>query len=347
MVGRWWTAGEFEAATRQVAGRLQRAGLQAGDRVLWSTGSSVPALVAHVGSLRAGLVVVPANNAYTGRELAHIVGDARPAAAIVERPDQEEAVRRASERPLVVVGPDVALPDAPEVALDRAEPNDPALILYTSGTTGAPKGAVLSHRNLLASAESLRIAWRWSAADRLVHALPLFHAHGLCVGVYGTLVTGSSAVLLPGFDPAAVADAAEATGATLFFGVPTMYHRLVRSGHAAGLRRLRLCVSGSAPMSKELHAAMAAALGSTVLERYGMTETAMNVSNPCDGPRRPGTVGFPLPGVEVQTRRRGRDLRTGAQCLRRVLGTSGRQRRGVRACGRRPTLVPDRRPGRR
>jgi malonyl-CoA/methylmalonyl-CoA synthetase len=152
----------------------------------------------------------------------------------------------------------------------------------------------------LAAAESVRIAWRWSAEDRLVHALPLFHAHGLCVGVYGTMLAGSSAVLLPGFDPATVADAAEAGGASLFFGVPTMYHRLTRSGQASRLRRLRLCVSGSAPMPTGLHHAMRAALGSTVLERYGMTETSMNVSNPCDGPRRPGTVGFPLPGVEVE-----------------------------------------------
>ncbi len=298
--GHWWTAGEFEEATRRLAGRLRGVGLQPGDRVLWSTGSSIAALVAHVAALRAGLVVVPANRAYTERELAHIVTDARPAAAIVERPDQEEAVRRASPEHLVVVGPEVDLPDGDEVMLDEAEPGDPALILYTSGTTGTPKGAVLRHRNLLAAAESVGIAWRWTAEDRLVHALPVFHAHGLCVGVYGTLLAGASAVLLPGFDPATVADTATAVNASLFFGVPTMYHRLVRSGHASELRRLRLCVSGSAPMSKELHGAMQAALGSTVLERYGMTETAMSVSNPYEGPRRPGTVGFPLPGVEVQ-----------------------------------------------
>jgi malonyl-CoA/methylmalonyl-CoA synthetase len=298
--GRWWTAGEFDAATRRVAGRLQGAGLQPGDRVLWSTGSSVAALVAHVGALRAGLVVVPANIAYTRRELAHIVRDVRPAAAIVERPDHQDAVRRVSERAVLVVGPGVGLADADEGPLDTAGPGDPALILYTSGTTGVPKGAVLRHRNLLAGAESVRIAWRWSADDRLVHALPLFHAHGLCVGIYGTLLAGSSAVLLPAFDPAAAADAVAEHGASLFFGVPTMYHRLVRSRRATDLRRLRLCVSGSAPMSVELHRAMRAALGSTVLERYGMTETLMDLSNPFEGPRRPGTVGFPLPGVEAR-----------------------------------------------
>ncbi len=297
--GPWWTAGQFDAATSRAAGRLRGAGLRPGDRVVWSTGSSVPALVAHVGALRAGLVVVPANTAYSERELAHIVADVRPSAAIVDRADQAAWVRRASNGPVVVVGSEIDLPDGDPGPLDAAAPDDPALICFTSGTTGAPKGAVLRHRNLLAATESLAVAWRWSPEDRLVHCLPLFHAHGLCVGVYGTLAAGASAVLLPGFDPDAVVDAADGHRASLFFGVPTMYHRLARSGRAPGLRRLRLCVSGSAPLSKDLHAEVSGAIGSPVLERYGMTETLMNASNPYDGDRRPGTVGFPLPGVEI------------------------------------------------
>ncbi len=132
-----------------------------------------------------------------------------------------------------------------------------------------------------------------------MHALPVYHAHGLCVGVYGTLLAGASAVLLPGFDPARVVEAAARHRATLFFGVPTMYHRLVRSGFAEGLADLRLCVSGSAPLGRELHAEASRAIGSPVLERYGMTETLMITSNPYEGARRAGTVGFPLPGVEV------------------------------------------------
>jgi malonyl-CoA/methylmalonyl-CoA synthetase len=297
---RWWTAGEFADATARVAGRLVGAGLRPGDRVVWSTSSTVTALVAHVGALRAGLVLVPVNTAYSEREVAHIVGDVRPAAAVVERADQAEWVRRASVGPVVVVGPEVELDDADGGTLDTAAPGDAALIGYTSGTTGAPKGAVLTHANLLAGAEAVRIAWRWDADDRLVHCLPVFHAHGLCVGVYGTLLAGGSAVLLEGFDPAAVVDAAREHRASLFFGVPTMYHRLASSGRVSELRRLRLCVSGSAPLSAELHARVSASLGMSVLERYGMTETLMNVSNPYDGSRRPGTVGFPLPGVEVQ-----------------------------------------------
>jgi malonyl-CoA/methylmalonyl-CoA synthetase len=142
-------------------------------------------------------------------------------------------------------------------------------------------------------------AWQWTPDDRLVHCLPIFHAHGLAVGVYGTLLAGASAVLLPGFAPTAVLDAARDHRATLFFGVPTMYHRLAGSDRAGELAGLRLCVSGSAPLAADLHRRLADRAGTMVLERYGMTETLMNVSNPLEGERRPGTVGFPLPGVEV------------------------------------------------
>ncbi len=297
--GRWWTAGEFDEATRRAAGRLQAAGLEAGQRVVWSTGSSVDALVAHVGALRAGLVVVPANTAYSARELAHIVTDVRASAAVVDRPEQADWVRDAARGPLVVTGPALDLPDADPGPLDRSGPDDPALICFTSGTTGAPKGAVLRHRNLLAGTESVVRAWRMTPEDRLVHCLPIFHAHGLVVGAYGTMAAGGSAVLLAGFSPDGVADAARDHRASLFFGVPTMYHRLVASGRAGDLAPLRLCVSGSAPLPPGLHAAATAAIGSVVLERYGMTETLMNTSNPYAGERRAGTVGFALPGVEV------------------------------------------------
>ena len=295
----WWSAGAFAEATVRVAGRLQGSGLISGDRVVWSTGSTVTALVANVAALRAGLVIVPMNPGYSEREVAHIVRDVRPTAAIVEQRDHAAWIRSASVDPVVVVGPEVGLPDAPAGALDGASPDDPALIGYTSGTTGSPKGAVLSHRNLLAATESVRRAWRWEADDRLVHCLPVFHAHGLCVGAYGTLSAGASAVLLPGFEPTAVVEAATEHGATLFFGVPTMYHRLAASGRVGELSRLRLCVSGSAPLPAELHARVSLEVGTPVLERYGMTETLMNVSNPVEGDRRAGTVGFPLPGVEV------------------------------------------------
>jgi malonyl-CoA/methylmalonyl-CoA synthetase len=291
----WVTAGELEEASRRVAGRLQGAGLEPGDRVLFSAGPSIDLVAAHVGALRAGLVTVPVNTAYTEREVAHVVGDARPRAAVVD-----DAARLAAAEDVVVVGPEVELPDAEPPVLDRSTAGDLAHLGYTSGTTGSPKGAALSHGNLLANNVALEEAWRWTADDRLVLALPLFHAHGLCNGVHGTLLAGASAVLLPAFDPDAVLDAARDHEATMFFGVPTMYHRFARSPRVAELGGLRLCVSGSAALPADLHRELEAATGSAVLERYGMTETNMLVSNPYEGERRAGTVGFPLPNVEVR-----------------------------------------------
>lgn len=298
---RWLTAGELEEASRRAARRLLGTGAAPGDRVVWSVGSSLEGIAAHLGALRAGLVVVPVNPAYGAREVGHIVSDVRPRVAVVDDPVRGRWASEALGGDLVVAGPDLALPEGGDgAALDAAAPDDPALVCFTSGTTGRPKGAVLRHRNLLASARSVALAWGWTADDRLVHALPVFHAHGLCVGIYGTLVAGASAVLLPSFDPGAVAGQAASTSSSLFFGVPTMYHRLLGSGHLAALARLRLCVSGSAPLAADLHRRCSDVLATPVLERYGMTETLMNVSNPLAGPRRAGTVGFPLPGVEVQ-----------------------------------------------
>ena len=290
------TYGELDARSRTVAARFARAGLRRGDRVLMSAAASTELVVAYVAAQRLGLVVVPVNGAYTRREVDHILGDARPSGAIVDDAERAGWMRAAG----VVVGPEADLPDGPEPALDGGGPDDLALIGYTSGTTGAPKGAMLSSGNLLASANAVRIAWRWTPADRLVLALPLFHMHGLGVGLHGTLVTGASAVLLERFTVDAVLDAARDHEATLFFGVPTMYARLAASDRAAELGRLRLCVSGSAPLPAELHRALSERAGQRVLERYGMTETAMNVSNPYDGERRPGSVGLPLPGVELR-----------------------------------------------
>jgi len=296
----WLTAGALEEATRRVAGRFAGVGLVAGDRVLFSTATSVELVVAHVAAYRAGLVVVPANTAYTEREIAHVARDARVRAAVVDDVDRARWVRDAGGADVVVTGPDVDLADAPPPPLDGVGPDDPAHLGYTSGTTGAPKGAALTHGNLLANSEALERAWRWTAEDRLVLALPLFHAHGLCNGLHGTLLAGASAVLLPGFTVDSVLDAAAEHDATLFFGVPTMYHRLAASARALELGRLRLCVSGSAALPADLHRSLQDDAGVAVLERYGMTETNMLVSNPYDGERRAGTVGLPLPGVEVR-----------------------------------------------
>jgi malonyl-CoA/methylmalonyl-CoA synthetase len=298
--GRWVTGAELEERSRAVAGRLSGAGLAPGDRIVTSAETSIELVVAHVAALRLGLVVVPVNGAYREREIAHIVRDARPSAAVVDDNERGTWIERASLEPVVVVGPDVALPDGAPSALDASALGDGAMLCYTSGTTGTPKGALLTHRNVLASPAALRLAWRWEPDDRLVLALPLFHMHGLGVALHGTLLSGASAVLQPRFDPAAVLDAARAERATLFFGVPTMYERLTRSGRAHELGAMRLCVSGSAPLPGELHARLAGEAGVVVLERYGLTETVMNASNPYDGERRAGSVGFALPGVELR-----------------------------------------------
>ena len=297
--GGWVTSGDLARRTKAAAGRLYGADLRKGDRIILSAAASVDLVVAHVAALRLGLIVVPVNGAYQQGELAHIVKDAEPRAAVVDKPEWFRWLAELAPE-MTVVSPRLDIDDGTAPSLDQMDSRDPAVLGYTSGTTGVPKGAVLTHGNLLAGAESVRIAWRWTPDDRLVLALPLFHMHGLGVGLHGTLLTGASAVLLDGFSPDAVLDAAEAHDATLFFGVPTMYTRLAQSARVGELSRLRLCVAGSAPLPAELHHRLGEAAGVRALERYGMTETIMLVSNPHDGERRAGTVGFPLPGVELR-----------------------------------------------
>ncbi len=288
------SAAQLEERTGMAAQRYATAGLVPGDRVLLCAAPSVDMVVAYVGALRAGLTVVPANPAYPPAELAALAATAKPQAAVLDDPRSLPG----DEIPRTSPTLDGLPHRAAGLVLDAAEPDDIALIIYTSGTTGRPKGAPLTHANLLASAHAVRIAWRWTPEDSLALCLPLFHMHGLGVGLHGTLVTGAEAVLHP-FAPETVAQAVD-HGATMLFGVPTMYHRIAGSPHLGALRRLRLAVSGSAPLPADLHEAVRAGSGQVVLERYGMTETAMLVSNPYDGERRPGTVGFPLPGVQVR-----------------------------------------------
>lgn len=297
----WISRGELEAESARRAGRLARFGLAPGDRLLLSAESSFDLIATHVAALRMGLVVLPTNTAYGPRELAHVVQDARPRAAVVDRAAARDVLADLDPT-LACLTPALDLPDGPTPALEASPPEAPALVCYTSGTTGRPKGAVLSHANCLASVEALRLAWRWEASDRLLLCLPLFHMHGLGVGLHGTLHAGASAVVTPGFDPDALLDAVDAHAATLFFGVPTMYHRLAAHPEAGRLARLRLCVSGSAALPATLHERLERVAGQRVLERYGMTETLMLVSNPYDGERRAGSVGFPLPGVELRLR---------------------------------------------
>jgi malonyl-CoA/methylmalonyl-CoA synthetase len=295
----WISRGQVDLESAERAGRLAALGLEPGDRILLSAESCFDLVASYVASLRLGLVVIPTNTAYGARELEHVIRDARPRAAIIDDADRSHAVAEI-DASIHLLTPSLAIPKGPTPGLDTVSANAPALICYTSGTTGRPKGAVLSHANCLASAEALRVAWRWSENDRLLLALPLFHMHGLGVGLHGTLHAGGSAVLLRAFRPDEVLAGVEAYRASLFFGVPTMYHRLARDPKIRALASLRLCVSGSAPLPAALHEEIEKATGQRVLERYGMTETLMLVSNPYAGERRPGSVGWPLPGVELR-----------------------------------------------
>ena len=295
----WIRRGDLDRESATRAYRLARLGLARGDRVLLAAQNSVDLARCYVACLRLGLVVIPTNTAYGASELAHVVQDARPRAALVD--SRERARQLAAIDPeLHVLTPSLEIPGGAAVELDGIPSDAPALLCYTSGTTGRPKGAVLSHANCLASAEALRLAWRWTESDRLLLCLPMFHMHGLGVGLHGTLFCGGSAVLFRGFDPHAILKGVSGFSATMFFGVPTMYHRLAEAPGVSVLRGLRLLVSGSAPLPAALHERIEARTGQRVLERYGMTETLMLVSNPFEGERRAGSVGAPLPGVELR-----------------------------------------------
>jgi malonyl-CoA/methylmalonyl-CoA synthetase len=323
--GTWLTAEELEQRTRAAALRLLGAGLVAGDRLLLCAPTSADVVIAYVAALRAGLVVVPVNPAYTNAEVARIVRDARPAAAAVDDERLAAWVRAAAERPIPVFPVELDLTArlaggvprfagtargfagaaaGAEAQLDRAVGADVALLVYTSGTTGRAKGAPLTHANLLSSATAVNLAWRWQADDALLLTLPLFHLHGLGVGLNGSLCAGAAVVLRPSFDAGDVAACcardARPSPISLFFGVPAMYQRLAASGRLAALARLRLLVSGSAPLQSALAEHVAELVGEMPLERYGMTETVMLTSNPYAGERRPGTVGLALPGVAVR-----------------------------------------------
>jgi malonyl-CoA/methylmalonyl-CoA synthetase len=273
--------------------------LPADDHVAVWAEPSIETCVAVVAGLLAGVPVVPISPSAGSRELEHIAADSRP--GLLLHGAGAELPSQLTDIPGQVVDPTVTstarLPAEPEAEC-------PAFIIYTSGTTGMPKGAVLPRRAITSNLDALAEVWEWTAADRVVHSLPLFHVHGLVLGVLGPLRRGASMEHAGAFSPAGLA-AALARGGTMLFGVPTMYHRLAASAEtepdvAAALRSARLLVSGSAPLSTADHERIERLTGQRIVERYGLTETLMNASARLDGDRRPGYVGPPLPGVEVR-----------------------------------------------
>jgi malonyl-CoA/methylmalonyl-CoA synthetase len=312
--GRSYSRADVEAVSARFANALVDCGVKPGDRVAVQVDKSIEALMLYLGTVRAGAIFLPLNTAYTPAEIAYFLGDAEPALFVCDpaRAGTLSPIAANAGARLETLGvwtahdvsagtlSDMALA-APATYTDVPRgPDDLAAILYTSGTTGRSKGAMLSHENLASNARTLVAAWRFTPDDVLIHALPIFHTHGLFVATNVVLFSGAGMILLPKFD------AAEVIGllpqATSLMGVPTFYVRLAEDARLTreAVSTMRLFVSGSAPLLAETHRAFAARTGHAILERYGMTETNMNTSNPYDGERIAGTVGHPLPGVAVR-----------------------------------------------
>ena len=289
------TRDDLAARAAEAAGGLHSLGVSAGDRVALYAANSLEWVIAYLGIQRAGACAVMMNPDYHSAEAQHILHDSEPKLVVADGPRAGIATKLGFK-----VVPLEGLPDGAAPALPALTPESPAAILYTSGTTGRPKGAVIDHGAFLAQGRGALEVWRWTADDVLVHALPLFHLHGLGMGLHGTLLSGGSAVLIP-FTPEGVIH--ELThGGTMLFGVPSMYQRLCEwlESHPTDLSHVRVFVCGSAPLPPALFERCTQLLGQPPVERYGITEGGIVVTNPYDGPRQPGRVGYPFPGVEVK-----------------------------------------------
>ncbi len=302
--GQHYTFGTIDERSNRAAQLLLERGFQPGDRLCVYLANSVEMIDLFLACVKLGVIFVPINILYRGREISHILSDAEPKAVVSDSPldmfmgmetpvpiwSRDEITRAVRELP----------PERPRVALDG---DSPAGIIYTSGTTGVSKGAVLTHNNFAANAINLLTCWQITSSDRLLLGLPLFHVHGLGNGIHGWLMSGCRMRLLERFEHQTAAQEFLDFRPTLFFGVPTIYVRLldVAAGTAREIgRTMRLFVSGSAPLPAQVLEEFRTLFGHTILERYGMSETLMNISNPYAGERRPGSVGLPLPGVSVR-----------------------------------------------
>ena len=301
---------DLEAQSARFANTLVALGVSPGDRVAVQVDKSPEALFLYLGCLRAGCTYLPLNTAYKPAELDYFLENAQPT-VLVCRPSALETARELARARGVAHLYSLAA-DGTGTLVERAEAagerfatvnrqaDDVAVILYTSGTTGRPKGAMITHGNLAANGLALQEAWDWRREDVLLHALPIFHIHGLFVACHSVLLGGSKMIFLPRFDAETVLR--HLPQSSVLMGVPTFYTRLLAQPglDRDACRHMRLFISGSAPLLEQTFAEFQQRTGHTILERYGMTETGMNASNPVDGAHRPGTVGLPLPGVEVR-----------------------------------------------
>jgi malonyl-CoA/methylmalonyl-CoA synthetase len=317
--------GELISRAGQMANVLVSRGVKPGDRVAAQTEKSVPGLVLYLAAVRAGAVYLPLNTAYTLNELEYFITDAEPSLVVCD-PAKAEGIGAIAAKvgaKIETLGADgrgsltdAAAEASPAFTTVARGNDDLAAILYTSGTTGRSKGAMLTHDNLASNSLSLVDYWRFMGADVLIHALPIYHTHGLFVASNVTLFARASMIFLPKFDPEAIIKLM--ARATVLMGVPTFYTRLLQSPALTreSAKHMRLFISGSAPLLADTHREWEARTGHAVLERYGMTETNMNTSNPYDGDRVPGAVGHPLPGVTLRVT----DPETGKELARDTIG---------------------------
>ena len=308
--GRKITYGEVETVSAQMANVLVQLGITAGDRVAVQVEKSPDAILLYLACIRAGAIFLPLNTAYTPAEIDYFLSDAEPRLFICDPAHLDKLspiAKKAKVSHILTMGTkaDGSFLDQVKAASTQFQsiergPDDLAAILYTSGTTGRSKGAMLSHENLASNARTLVKYWQFTSNDVLIHALPIYHTHGLFVATNVMLLSGGTLLFLPKLDVAQILRLMNR--ATCMMGVPTFYTRLLDSANLTQeiTRHMRLFISGSAPLLAETHREWRARTGHAILERYGMTETNMNTSNPYDGDRMAGTVGFPLPGVEVR-----------------------------------------------
>ena len=308
--GETYSYDDLDRESARYARFLSDQGLRPGDRVAVQIEKSPAALFLYLGCLRAGLIYLPLNPAYRATEIEYYLDDAAPGAVVCRSSDLDGMRELARPRGLQHIYSldadghgsltEACQPLGGDFDICRVSPDDTAVLLYTSGTTGRPKGAMLTHANLAANGLALHRAWGWRPDDVLLHALPLFHIHGLFVACHCVLLNGTKMILLPKFDVATVIQSLPR--ATVFMGVPTFYTRLLANPDFGRetCRHMRLFTCGSAPLLPQTFEEFRARTGHEILERYGMTETGMNTSNPLQGPRRPGTVGPPLPGVSLR-----------------------------------------------
>ena len=308
--GAVWSFAEVEAESARYAALVAERGVVPGDRVAVQVEKSPRALILYLACLRAGAVYLPINPAYPSRELDYFLADAEPRMVVGCRESLNGLSTLCERRGVgtlltldahdegTLVEASRGLPDRFDTV--AREPGDLAALLYTSGTTGKPKGAMLTHANLFSNAQVLHAAWGFRTGDVLLHMLPIFHTHGLFVACHTSLLNGSPMIFCPRFD--AVEACRLLPRATVFMGVPTFYVRLLREAGfvARQCANMRLFVSGSAPLLEQTFEEFRERTGHTILERYGMTECGMSTSNPLDDERRAGTVGLPLPGVDLR-----------------------------------------------